>query len=121
MEEEGGYDYKLHASQLKDEGNAAFGEGKWDEAIALFSQAIEIDPDNEIYYSNRSAAYMKVDSISKALYDAEKSVELNPNFVKGYNRLGVALQGLKRFDQAIDTFTKGILHFMVYLRINSID
>lgn len=108
MEETEGYDYKLHASQLKDEGNVAFGEEKWDEAIALFTQAIEIDPDNEIFYSNRSAAYMKVDSISKALHDAEKAIELNPNFVKGYNRLGVALQGLKRFDQAVDTFMKGM-------------
>jgi hypothetical protein len=37
---------------------------------------------------------MKVDSKSKALYDAEKCVQLAPQWSKGYNRLGVAQQSL---------------------------
>lgn len=73
-----------------------------------YTQAIDLDPDNCTYYSNRSAAYMKADSKSKALKDAEKCVELNPSFVKGYSRLGVAQQALKRYENAIDTFKKGI-------------
>jgi DnaJ family protein C protein 8 len=77
-------------------------------AIKFFSQSIDIDPDNHITYSNRSAAYMKADSKSKALHDAEKVVELAPTWAKGYNRLGVAQQSLKRFDAAIDSFKKGL-------------
>ena len=66
-----------------------------------------MDPDNHVVYSNRSAAYMKADSISKALRDAEKCVELAPNWSKAYSRLGAAQQGLKRFDAAIESFRKG--------------
>lgn len=66
-----------------------------------------MDPDSEVYYSNRSAAYMKADSISKALRDAEKCVELAPNWSKGYSRLGAAQLALKRFDASIDSFKKG--------------
>ena len=51
---------------------------------------------------------MKVNSISKSLHDAEKCLELNPNFVKGYNRLGLAQQSLKRYDAALETYKKGI-------------
>jgi DnaJ homolog subfamily C member 8 len=50
---------------------------------------------------------MKSDSISKALRDAEKCVELAPEWSKGYSRLGAAQQALKRFQPAMDTFRKG--------------
>ncbi len=102
-------EYIIQAELLKDEGNSAFQAGNIELAIKLFTDAIGIDPDNVVYYSNRSAAYMKVDSISKALRDGEKCVELKPDWAKGYNRLGVAQQSLKRFDAALDTFKKGKL------------
>jgi DnaJ homolog subfamily C member 8 len=102
------YDYKAHANILKDQGNERFQAGENDEAIRLYTQAIELDPDNHIFYSNRSAAHMKCDSKSKALYDAEKCVQLAPMWSKGYLRLGAAQQSLKRFDAAIDTLKKGI-------------
>ncbi len=103
-----GDDYLELANDFKDKGNASFQEGKTMEAIGFYGQAIDLNPDNHIFYSNRSAAYMQGDSISKALRDAEKCLSLKPDFVKGYNRLGAAQQGLKRFDAAIATFKKGI-------------
>ena len=112
-------DYKQHAEDLKDQGNKAFQAGDVQSAIRLFTQAIDIDPDNHVYYSNRSAAYMKADSKSKALRDAEKCVELAPTWPKGYSRLGAAQQSLKRFDAAIDTFKKGWLKVTVLYRIMS--
>lgn len=101
-------DYKALANSLKDEANVAFQKGDIDQSIALYTQAVEIDPDNHVLYSNRSAAYMKTDSKSKALKDAERCVELAPEWAKGYNRLGVAQQSLKRFDAAMDSFKKGL-------------
>eukprot|EP01034_Spumella_vulgaris_P017506 gene17506-22328_t len=56
-------EYKYQANLKKDAGNVAFEDGNTELAISLFSQAIDIDPDNVVFYSNRSAAYMKVDSI----------------------------------------------------------
>lgn len=101
-------DYKALANSLKDEANDAFQKGEVEKSIGLYTQAIEIDPDNHVLYSNRSAAYMKQDSKSKALKDAERCVELAPEWTKGYNRLGVAQQSLKRFDAAMDSFKKGL-------------
>lgn len=101
-------DYKDHASLFKDEADEAFRKQDFDKSIHLYTQAIELDPDNHVLFSNRSAAYMKVDSKSKALKDAEKVVELAPKWIKGYSRLGVAQQSLKRFDAAMQSFKKGI-------------
>lgn len=100
--------YQDIANDLKEQGNAAFQANKYDEAINFYSQAINIDPDNHVLYSNRSASYLKADQKSKALYDAEKCVALAPVWSKGYSRLGAAQQALRRFDKAIDSFKKGI-------------
>ena len=119
IEEEDLEEYKYQANLKKDAGNVAFEDGNTELSISLFTQAIDIDPDNVVFYSNRSAAYMKVDSVSKALHDAEKCVELDPKWPKGYNRLGVAQQKLKRFDAAIDSFKKGeIVRFYLVLLFN---
>eukprot|EP01031_Cornospumella_fuschlensis_P017867 gene17867-21861_t len=110
MSEEGSgmEEYKELANSYKDQGNTAFQAGDVELAISLFTQAIDLDPDNHVFYSNRSAAYMKKDSISKALYDAEKCVELAPDWAKGYNRLGVAQQSLGRFEAALASFRRSI-------------
>ena len=103
----GDEEYKIQANLLKDQGNDLFQAGKTQEAIVVYSQAIDLDPDNHVFYSNRCAAYMKNDSKSKALHDAEKCIKLAPTWSKGYVRLGAAQQSLKRFDMAIETFKKG--------------
>lgn len=105
--DDGDEEYKIQANLLKDQGNDLFQAGKTQEAIVVYSQAIDLDPDNHVFYSNRCAAYMKNDSKSKALHDAEKCIKLAPTWSKGYVRLGAAQQSLKRFDMAIETFKKG--------------
>ena len=44
----------------KNEGNKHFKAGKYEDAIISFTKAIEVDPDNAIFYSNRSSAYLKI-------------------------------------------------------------
>ena len=52
-----------------------------------------MDPQNHVLYSNRSASYASLKDFDKALSDAEKTVELNPTWGKGYGRKGAALHG----------------------------
>jgi stress-induced-phosphoprotein 1 len=58
-----------------------------------FSQAIELDPSNHVLYSNRSGAYASLKDYTKALEDANKVVEIKPDWSKGWGRKGTALHG----------------------------
>ena len=62
----------LQANILKDQGNKAFAAKDYDKAIDLFSQAIAIDPQNFVLYSNRSAAKAGKKQWYPALEDAEQ-------------------------------------------------
>ncbi len=90
-------------------GNAAFKGGDHAEAIKLYTLALELDPDNAVLFSNRSAAYLASgDAKSKALVDANKCVDLRPDWGKGYSRKGAAEHALGRFDAAIATFKNAL-------------
>uniref|UniRef100_K3X3Q4 Hsp70-Hsp90 organising protein n=1 Tax=Globisporangium ultimum (strain ATCC 200006 / CBS 805.95 / DAOM BR144) TaxID=431595 RepID=K3X3Q4_GLOUD len=95
------------AEAKKNEGNEAFKHGKWELAVQKYTEAIEIDGANHVYYSNRSAAYAGWHKFKEAADDAAKCIEVNPDFVKGYHRHGVALKGLKKYEEALATLRLG--------------
>jgi tetratricopeptide (TPR) repeat protein len=70
------------AEQLKQSGNEAFNLKKFKEAIEFYSQAIELDPNNHILFSNRSTCYTSLGRYDEALKDAEVIIQLNPNWAK---------------------------------------
>ena len=76
------------AVELKDLGNKEFTSNNFEKAIDLFPQAIELDPTNHVFYSNRSGAYMGLNQCDKALADAEKTIQVNPQFAKVRDALG---------------------------------
>jgi DnaJ homolog subfamily C member 8 len=100
---------RLQAEAFKADGNALLAEGKYREAVEMYSRAIELDPDNAVYYSNRSAAYLALgDERGSALRDAEKCIALKPEWWKGYSRKGAAEHALLRFDAARATYQMGL-------------
>lgn len=65
------------ANEYKNLGNEAFKNKKYEESIEYFTKAIEINPNDHVFYSNRSGAYASLNQYDKALSDATKCVELN--------------------------------------------
>lgn len=97
------------AEGFKTEGNRLLAEKDFAQAVEMYSRAIELDPDNAVYFSNRSAAYLAMgDARGKALKDAEKCIELKPDWWKGYSRKGAAEHALQRFDAARATYNEGL-------------
>ncbi|XP_051682601.2 tetratricopeptide repeat protein 28 isoform X2 [Oryctolagus cuniculus] len=88
--------------------NQACHDGDFHTAIVLYNEALAVDPQNCILYSNRSAAYMKIQQYDNALDDAIKARLLNPKWPKAYFRQGVALQYLGRHADALAAFASGL-------------
>lgn len=57
------------AKEFKDQGNAFLSAKKFPEAIEAYSKAIELDPTDHVFYSNRSAAYLSAGDAEMALED----------------------------------------------------
>ena len=89
-------------------GNAAFKEGRFNEAATHFTAAIAADPSNAVLFSNRSGARVAPRASEEALADAERATALRPDWAKGFSRKGAALYGLGRYAEAIATFEAGL-------------
>ncbi|ELQ76383.1 TPR repeat-containing protein [Trachipleistophora hominis] len=76
------------AESLRKEGTELFKKGDYEGALNKYTEAIEKDPQNKVLYSNRSACYAKLNKNEEGIVDAEKAVELDPNYAKAYSRLG---------------------------------
>lgn len=96
----------LDSVRLREEGNEAFKAGRYEAAVRYYSEAIEVDPDSELNYSNRSFAYFKLKEYEKAAADAEVAVRLNDKFFKGFYRLGMAQMAMNDFQRAIENLRR---------------
>ncbi|XP_002001794.2 stress-induced-phosphoprotein 1 [Drosophila mojavensis] len=95
-------------NELKEKGNTALNAEKFDDAIAAYTEAIALDANNHVLYSNRSAAFAKAGKFKEALEDAEKTISLNPTWPKGYSRKGVAAAGLRDYMKALEAYNEGL-------------
>jgi DnaJ homolog subfamily C member 7 len=88
------------AAAAKDSGNVSFKAGDLNEAISMYTVAITCNPDEHVYYSNRSAAYQSRKSWREALSDAERCLKRCSTFAKGYVHMGRCQIQLKRYEDA---------------------
>lgn len=77
----------VEADKLKAKGNTLMGQKQYDEAIEQYTAAIKLSP-NPVYYSNRAAAFSALGKHEQAAEDAQRAIDLDPNFAKGFSRLG---------------------------------
>jgi len=96
------------ANEWKEKGNSLVKEKKYKEALDCYSKAIEYNPKEPILYSNRSAMHSNLSEFELALKDAEKAMELKPDYIKSYLRKGKALEGLNRKNEALAVYELGL-------------
>ena len=51
-------------------------------AVVGYTKAIDLDPTNAIYYGNRAIAHLRCENAGLAFQDANKAVELDPQYAK---------------------------------------
>ncbi len=96
---------------MKDIANQYFNEGKYDEAIKIYTQLLESDESNSndtnhVILSNRSATYVNMKEYSKALEDGVACTKLKPSWSKAWCRVGAALYGLNKLDESLVAYNK---------------
>ncbi|AWO97678.1 putative nucleolin-like [Scophthalmus maximus] len=87
-------------------GNRFASSGDFNMAVKYFTDAIKYNPTEFKLFGNRSFCFEKMQEYEKALTDAELCVNMCPGWVKGLFRKGRALAGLKRYEEAAQSFSE---------------
>ncbi|XP_048588559.1 tetratricopeptide repeat protein 12 isoform X3 [Nematostella vectensis] len=96
------------ALQLKEKGNLAFKQQKYEEAVKLYTQALNQDRTNTAFYTNRAQAYIRTKNYTDAITDCEAAIKLDKKCIKAYVHMGKAFQAQNKFDEAVDIFKMAI-------------
>ena len=89
-------------------GDALDEQGKYDEAIAKFEKAVELDPKNANPHIGWGAMLDEQKKYDEAITQYQKAIALDPKCADAYNNWGTVLDEQKKYDEAIAKFQKAI-------------
>jgi len=92
------------AGKRKDAGNRHFQKQEYDDAIAEYTAAIDIAPqdyaDRAVYLCNRAACFLKKASHEAVIADCTAALQLAPRYTKALLRRAQAHESLHHYSQA---------------------
>ncbi|CAA6666818.1 unnamed protein product [Spirodela intermedia] len=100
------YDPNL-ADEEREKGNELFKQQKYPEAVRHYTEALRRNPHDP---KQQGGVLHEVGALPEGLKDAEKCIELDPSFSKGYTRKGAVQFFMKEYDKALETYQEGLKH-----------
>ncbi len=85
-----------------------YGFGKSEAALKLFTQAIELNPNNSDYFFGRASCYYDMRLYSKAASDIEQAIEMEPDQCDYHYYAGNIYFHQEDYLNAIRNYTKAI-------------
>ena len=94
--------------ELKEKGNFEYQNQNYDKALEYYSEALKIDPENPIIWSNKSATLLKLNKADQAIVAAAEATKRKPTWSKAWNRLISALMFKEDYDTARKTIKRAL-------------
>ena len=94
--------------QLFDTGIDYLKQERYQAAIEVFNELIDLDPDNPDAYKNRGVAFMKLSEYDLAIQDFEKTKQMMPDLKGLHSNLGVAWYYKGEYEKAIASYNSEI-------------
>ncbi|KAJ3490364.1 hypothetical protein NLI96_g1484 [Meripilus lineatus] len=97
---------KQEAAKVKAEANKAFIGHHFNDAVDLYSKAIDLNPKDATLWCNRAYTRIKLEEHGYALLDAATAIQLDPKYSKAYYRRATCYLQTLKLKQAIADFKR---------------
>lgn len=88
------------AGELRSKAAAAFSERNFEEAIKLYTEAIQLNPHNALYHAKRGQAYLKLVKPNACIRDCDRAEQINGDCAAAYKFRGRAHRLLGNWESA---------------------
>jgi protein O-GlcNAc transferase len=83
-------------------------QGRWQEAILYYENAVELEPHYVEAHYNMGEAYLNLGNLTKAVFCFKQSLNLKPDLTEAWNQMGNALQDMGEIEEAIESYRKAL-------------
>ena len=77
-------------------------DGRWEEAIAEYDEAIRLDLQFALAYNNRGGAYANLGEYQRAIEDFDEAIRLDLQYAVAYSNRGGAYANLGEYQRAME-------------------
>ena len=96
------------AERYNARGDGHYYHDDYERAIADFTMAIQLEPENTLYLENRGISYRLAGKYGAALRDLDKCINLEQQNASHYNARGHVYYNLENYDKAVADYTQAI-------------
>lgn len=111
---------KAKAAEAKAAGTAAYKKRNFDEALAKYGEAAELDPTDMVFHLNIGAVYFEMKDYAKSIEACTKASEVAVDnradfklLAKAYGRIGKAYAAQEDYETAIKFYDKALTNHRV--------
>ncbi len=104
----GNYKQLLTAGDYAKQGDACFFENRYEDAIAAYNLALQIQPDVADTWNNRGVVLTRMQRYPEAIASYEQATAIRPNYPDAWNNRGVVLLELQQYQDAIACYEQAI-------------
>lgn len=104
----GNYKQLLTAGDYAKQGDACFFENRYEDAIAAYNLALQIQPDLADTWNNRGVVLTRMQRYPEAIASYEQATAIRPNYPDAWNNRGVVLLELQQYQDAIACYEQAI-------------
>ncbi len=79
-----------------------------EDALLAYDNAINLKPDNAIFYNNRGATKSLLEQYESAISDFDEAIHLNPEYMEAYYNRGRAKDVLNNHEEAISDYNEAL-------------
>jgi len=97
-----------NAKRAYNNGNTLYKKGQFDEALAAYDKAINLDSNYSKAFYGKGLTFVKQRKYEEAIEAYKQAIEIDPSYARAYSAMGSVYKDMKKYNESVEAYQKAI-------------